>query len=287
MKIFNRDFFTLCAFVIFAFPLSLHAMSFNASPPILYLGGPVASSDWDAWQEAMTRFDSQITTIVFHDSGGGDSAAGRKIGNDIRKRGFSIVVAGRCASACANMFLGGVTRQFATASTERPQPFLGYHGSYNKRTKEMNRNRTGDYFVQMTDGKMDEAFVERFIRIEKSAGLMRFFHREQLKKPTDALVQLCTGLEEHAKRDEQCERLNDIDAVEKGVITTWEMRDVGMIPTATKERLTFMSWRSTDGGNTTPDFNDPAYTASTNAKPVGSTPTAPATPVAPPQRQNN
>lgn len=44
-------------------------MSFYSSPPYLYLGGGVVRSDWDAWQEAMKKFDGKIDTIVFHDSG--------------------------------------------------------------------------------------------------------------------------------------------------------------------------------------------------------------------------
>ena len=61
-------------------------MSFHAAPPYLYLGGGVVRSDWDAWQEAMKKFDSKIDTIVLHDSGGGDSLANRKIGDDFRTR---------------------------------------------------------------------------------------------------------------------------------------------------------------------------------------------------------
>ena len=31
------------------------AMTFDAAPPLLYLGGAVVGSDWAAWQEAMGR----------------------------------------------------------------------------------------------------------------------------------------------------------------------------------------------------------------------------------------
>ena len=87
------------------------AMTFTLSPPVLYLGGPVVGSDWDAWEEAMKRFGAEIKIVALHDSGGGDSLAGRRIGNDIRKRNLQTVVHGRCSSACANMFLGGKERQ--------------------------------------------------------------------------------------------------------------------------------------------------------------------------------
>ncbi len=172
-----------------------HAMSFHAAPPVLYLGGGVVPEDWNTWEEAMIRFDGQISTLVFHDSGGGDSMAGRKIGVDIRQRGFATVVSGRCSSACANMFLAGGTRQYA-APDKIKRHVLGYHGSYNKTTKVLNRNRTADYFVDMTDGKMSEDFVDRFIKLENKSGLMRFFHRDQRVNFDDPLVQLCKGDEE-------------------------------------------------------------------------------------------
>ncbi len=189
----------------------------------------------------MIRFDGQLTTIVLHDSGGGDSTAGRKIGLDIRKRGFNSIVSGRCSSACANMFLAGVDRQYAAADKSR-RHVLGYHGSYNKVTKRLNRNRTGDYFVDMTDGKMTEDFVDRFIKLENRSGLMRFFHRHQRLQYDDPSVQLCKGSEERAKRDEQCEHLPDIDALSVGVVTSWNTTSIPPPPTPTREKKTVASW---------------------------------------------
>ncbi len=220
------------------------AMSFHAAPPLLYLGGSVVPNDWQMWEEAMSRYDKEITIIVLHDSGGGDSGAGRKIGNDIRQRKLATVVSGRCSSACANMFLGGVSRQYATAGDTNRQHVLGYHGSYNKITKTLNLKRTADYFVTMTDGKMSEEFVNKFIKLENKAGLMRFMHRDQRIKPTDPLVQLCNGTEERSKRDEQCAKLPDIDALSQGVITSWEVRLIPAPPKPSAEKATFASWHS-------------------------------------------
>ncbi|MCA3063417.1 MAG: hypothetical protein ING61_08105 [Rhodocyclaceae bacterium] len=217
------------------------AMSFHAAPPLLYLGGGVVPEDWNTWEEAMIRFDGQLTTIVLHDSGGGDSTAGRKIGLDIRKRGFNSIVSGRCSSACANMFLAGVDRQYAAADKNR-RHVLGYHGSYNKVTKELNRNRAGDYFIEMTNGKMGEDFVDRFIKLENRSGLMRFFHRHQRLQYDDPSVQLCKGSEERAKRDEQCEHLPDIDALSVGVVTSWNTTSIPPPPTPTREKKTVASW---------------------------------------------
>lgn len=218
-----------------------HAMSFHASPPYLFLGGTVVRSDWEAWEEAMIRFDGKIEAVVFHNSGGGDSQAGRKIGEDIRKRNLSTVVLGRCSSACANMFLGGVTRQFAEPQTGL-HTVLGYHGSYNKKTHEMNKKKTGDYFLDMTDGKMREDFVERFIRLENRKGLLRFIHPEQRARPTEPLAQLCKGDEERTQRDTTCEKLEGVDALDKGIVTTWTTRAVPAYPKPVKDKGTYRGW---------------------------------------------
>jgi hypothetical protein len=219
------------------------AMTFTAQPPILYMGGSVVAEDWKLWEEAMARYDGKIDTIVLHDSGGGDAGAGRRIGHDIRKRGFTTVVSGRCSSACANMFLAGTARQFSNAIADR-ENVLGYHGSYNKVTKALNTKRSPDYFVQMTGGKMSEEFVERFIKLENNKGLMRFFHRDQRASPGAPLAQLCTGSENRRNRDEECERLPDADALSKGVITTWDVRDIGAPPTPSRDKVSVASWRS-------------------------------------------
>jgi len=220
-------------------------MSFYASPPYLYLGGGVVRSDWEAWQEAMQKFDTKIDTIVFHDSGGGDSLAGRKIGEDIRTRKLGTVVLGRCSSACANMFLGGVTRQYAEQKS-KVHTVLGYHGSYSKETKELNRKKSPDYFLKMTDGKMSEEFVERFIRLENKKGLLRLVHPMQLLQASEPLALLCKGDEERSRLEEQCERLAGVDALSKGVVTTWDTRDIPTPPTATREKITVKSWETTE-----------------------------------------
>ncbi len=221
------------------------AMSFVAAPPYLYMGGPVVREDWDTWEEAMIRFDGKIEFIVLHQSGGGDSFAARRIGHDTRKRGLRTVVLGRCSSACANMFLAGVTRQFGESKLTT-QTVLGYHGSYNKSTGQLNTRRSGDYFSQMTGGKMDEAFIERFIKLENKRGLLRFIHKDQRASETQPLAMLCNGDEDRRKRDELCEKLDNVDALAKGVVTTWETHRVDAPQAPTKQKVSEAAWRSAD-----------------------------------------
>ena len=216
------------------------AMQFIAEPPYLHLSGHVDPTDWPAWQEAMTRYAGKIDTIVFHDSPGGHSNTGRDIGHSIRKGGLRTVVDGRCISACANMFLGGKVRQFAKRSAEE-DIVLGYHGSYNRETKAVNRKKSGKYFSELSDGKMDDELIERFIRIEKKSGALLFSHPSYRASPTDPIVLFCTGDEPRKKRAELCERPKDIDALAVGVVTTWDLATVPSIP-KTKVTGTTKNW---------------------------------------------
>ena len=235
-----RNFFMAASAIFFA--SSAPGMEFHAAPPVLHLSGRVVDSDWAAWKDAMSEFDGKIQYVVFHHSPGGDSRTGRSIGQEIRKRGFKTVVAGRCVSACANMFLGGVERYFSATLNERPKT-LGFHGSYSKSTGEMNKRRSGDYFVQMTDGKMDEAFVERFIRLEKRSGMLYLVHPSQRREGADqALAYLCQGDEHKERRAEECENLKEADALSMGVVTTW---DAVKVDTPTMKRTvsgTIRNW---------------------------------------------
>jgi hypothetical protein len=233
----------LAAFALAAsFIFNAEAMTFHAKPPTLYLGGTVVESDRATWDDAMSRFGSNLTTIVFHQSGGGDSPTARFIGRDIRNRQFATVVYGRCTSACATMFLGGTVRQFATTASKSESTVLGFHGSYNKTTKALIKKRSSDYFLEMTDGKMSENFIEKFIRLENKKGLLRLIHPAQSQKQKAPLAMLCKGNELAAKRVEQCEHLDGVDALKQGVVTTWEQREIVTPPAPSNDRVTVKSW---------------------------------------------
>jgi len=203
-------------------PNFIHAMTFDAKPPLLYLGGKVATSDWAAWEDAMQRF--RIDTVVFGNSPGGDSGTGRRIGAYIRDHAMKTVVAGRCISACASMFLGGVERQFIAAHRNQPT-VLGYHGTYRRNTGER-VERSADYFLSMTDGKMSDDLARTFTGLDNQRGALYFIHRAQVADDSQALAYLCEGEEDDTRRDKQCVNRKDIDAVTSGVLTTWELRNV-------------------------------------------------------------
>lgn len=234
---------TFAAFLLAALcTFNADAMTFHAAPPVLYLGGAVVESDRAAWGDAMTRYGSNLTTVVFHQSGGGDSPTARYIGRDIRKRRLNTAVYARCSSACATMFLGGTVRQFAATASKSESTVLGFHGSYNKTTKALVKKRSSDYFLEMTDGKMSAEFIEKFIRLENKKGLLRLIHPAEALKRKAPLAMLCKGYELAAKRIEQCEHLDGVDALKHGVVTTWEQREIVAPPALRNEKVTMTSW---------------------------------------------
>jgi hypothetical protein len=216
------------------------AMEFIAEPPVIHLSGHVEPTDWPVWQEAMERYAGKVDTIVFHDSTGGHSNTGRRIGNSIREKGLRTVVAGRCVSACANMFLGGTVRQFGSRADPKGI-VLGYHGSYNRETKAVNMKKSGKYFSELTGGKMDDDLIERFIRIEKKSGALWLSHPNSRTSPADPIALFCTGEEPRPKRAELCERPKGVDALAIGVVTTWDVATVATVAKS-KTKGTSKNW---------------------------------------------
>jgi len=205
------------------------AMQFVAEPPYIHLSGHIDKPDWAVWQEAMERYAGKVDTIVLHDSPGGHSNTSRRIGHSIREKGLRTVVAGRCISGCASIFLGGKVRQFAKQA-DHEDIVLGYHGSYNRQTNAVNMNKPGTYFSELSDGKMDGDLIERFIRIQKRSGALLLMHPKQRASDDDPVALFCTGEEPRAKRAELCERPSGVNALDIGVVTTWDLAPVPAIP---------------------------------------------------------
>jgi hypothetical protein len=219
------------------------AMQFVAEPPFIHLSGHVEKLDWPAWQEAMKLYAGKVDTVVFHDSSGGNANTGERIGYSIRDNGLRTVVAGRCISSCANMFLGGKVRQFAS-SDKRRDIVLGYHGRYNHTTNALvTKNTHAGYFSTLTDGKMDDGVIDRFTHIEKKSGALLLAHPKYGGSQHPATL-FCTGDEVRALREEQCERPKGVDALAIGVVTTWDLANVSVTPKPKKQATgTSKSWQ--------------------------------------------
>jgi hypothetical protein len=217
------------------------AMRFYAAPPFLHLTGRVVSDDWEMWKSALRTFEDQLKVVVFHDSPGGLALTGRRIGPAIRAAGMRTVVAGRCMSACANMFLGGVERSFASTLRARPT-VVGYHGSYSGNSGAVKWDFDASYYVELTGGKMDAAFVESFARLESNNGALYFIHPAQRESDSKALAYLCKGNEQQFARDTECTPLAAVDGLQKGIFTTWDAVVVPAVPSRFIESPARKNW---------------------------------------------
>ena len=98
------------AVLILALCSSSWGMEMRAIGDQVILTGPMSGFEVTQFMSALTR---AVTTVVFHNSGGGDFDAGLNLAAMIRQRGLMTVAQGSCRSSCANAFLGGVRRYLA------------------------------------------------------------------------------------------------------------------------------------------------------------------------------
>ena len=79
-----------------------------------------------------TAINFDLKQIISFRSDGGSVVAGIQIGESIRIKGFTTVVAGNahCASACAIAWLGGLPRLMSTEAR------IGFHAAYNETGQE-------------------------------------------------------------------------------------------------------------------------------------------------------
>jgi hypothetical protein len=99
----------------------------NGEPALVTVDGDLQANDGDQFR-SKTSFLSKA--IISFRSAGGSVVAGIQIGESIRLKGFTTVVAGtaRCASACAIAWLGGTPRLMS------PQARVGFHAAYSSET---------------------------------------------------------------------------------------------------------------------------------------------------------
>jgi hypothetical protein len=99
----------------------------NGEPALVTVDGDLQASDGDQFR-SKTSFLSKA--IVSFRSNGGSAVAGIQIGESIRLKGFTTVVAGNayCASACAIAWLGGTPRLMSAEAR------VGFHAAYSSET---------------------------------------------------------------------------------------------------------------------------------------------------------
>jgi len=215
-----RLFLRLAAALLVTCPPAM-AMTFQAAGTTLVMSGPVADGDLARLRDALAA--GPIELVLLHDSSGGDLWNGLAVGEKIREEGLRTAVAGRCASACALMFLGGATRAFADVAGEPAR--LGLHGPHSRSTKQVtlrNAGRLSAYIERMTGDKYPRDLLEKTVHIRHARDIIYMYHPGRLAAGHGKVTQCLVGDDD--KRD--CRALEGFDPLEAGVVTTLSLQEV-------------------------------------------------------------
>jgi len=174
----------------------------------LILAGPVISGDYDA-VESNLSFNPKIKTVILRNSPGGDAPTGYHLGELFRQRSLQTAVSGYCYSSCSRLFLGGKERYF---TDDYPPEFtqIGFHGHYDYgvlNAAAVNALHLKDWIIRYSDGKADQALVERWINIPLGAGLIHFYN-PALVNIGGYSTFMCQGTEPWHTQIFDCERIS-------------------------------------------------------------------------------
>ena len=140
-----------------------HAMEIKPMGDQLILSGPVVAGDYDAVASSLS-FNPQTKTIILRNSPGGDVPTGYHLGELFRQKSLETAVSGFCYSSCSRLFLGGKERYF---TDDYPPEYaqIGLHGHYDGKgdlnAASVNALHLKDWIIRYSDGRADEALVER------------------------------------------------------------------------------------------------------------------------------
>jgi hypothetical protein len=203
----------------FAAPLG-HAMTMVVAGDQLILTGPVTSVDYDV-VESNLSFNPQIKMVILRNSPGGDAPTGYHLGELFRQKSLQTAVSGYCYSSCSRLFLGGNERYF---TDDYPPEFtqVCLHGHYdnkgNLNAASVKALHLKDWTIRHSDGKADEALVERWINIPQGRGLIHFYN-PALVNIDGYSTFMCQGTEPGHNRIFDCERIAK-NALDLGIATS-------------------------------------------------------------------
>ena len=127
------------------FQASTFGMSLIVQGDTLFATGLI-DDDYGKFRQILAQ--PQIKRIVYVNSPGGDLWTGFAVGRLTAENKLATVVAGRCLSACALMFLGGTERNFSDAFPPE-ETYLGIHGPHNKLTQELSNEFSDGIYAYM------------------------------------------------------------------------------------------------------------------------------------------
>jgi hypothetical protein len=196
-----------------------HGMAIVVAGDQLILAGPVMSADYEA-VESNLSFNPQIKMIILRNSPGGDAPTGYHLGELFRQKSLQTAVSGYCYSSCSRLFLGGKERYF---TDDYPPEFtqVGFHGHYDNgdlNAASVNALHLKDWIIRYSDGKADEALVERWINIPRGTGLIHFYN-PALVNIAGYSTFMCQGTEPDHTRIFDCEHISK-NALDLGIATS-------------------------------------------------------------------
>jgi hypothetical protein len=163
--------------------VSLQAMTLEVVENKLFATGPVGGNDFNQFKDAFEN--SQIDTVVFVNSPGGDLWTGLIVGRMIADKGYQTVTVGSCISACSIMFMGGRDRRFGDSL--RPAfNVIGIHGAHDANTKRVNptaQPQIYGFYKQMVGEKFNSTIMNQALyEMDDAGSLLRIF--ETTRAPT-------------------------------------------------------------------------------------------------------
>jgi hypothetical protein len=157
-----------------------------------------------------------VDTVVLRDSAGGAAGAMIAIAQEIRRRGITTMVHGRCISACAVIFMGGAHRTIAPGAPA-DETFVAFHGVHaaGQAVDEWRATLTGAV-RRLSGGRMPADLAAEMAALPAS-GYAAFFHPRLYRRADGATVAWCAGNEARKTRD--CASRMGLDGLALGVFT--------------------------------------------------------------------
>lgn len=230
----NRCFKTLLLLGCCGITVTAQAMTFEVHVPYLVMSGSVTGNETRIL-EATLKDNPGITTIILKDSHGGFAPTGYDVGQMIRERGLNTALSGYCLSSCSRMFLGGNQRQYSDDQALEITT-VGFHGNYSDQGELLPSSTAmlKPWIAKYSDGKANPVLVDQWVHIQTKHGMAFFYHKDaKVKFDSPEKVLLCLGTEDRHARADQCQKPHLGDALDNGIVTSWQILKVRDVINAT------------------------------------------------------
>ena len=205
----------------FSFSTPTFGMSFDIVGETLIMSGPVVDGDLARLRDALMNPD--LRQVLLHQSPGGDTWTGLRLGHEIRQAKLNTLISGRCASACGYMFLGGVERRLTDGMPVRENRLM-LHGAWDPTTGKTRPDVAPElktHLQRMTDGKYPKELMESTVNSAHPQDFMEFaITPRMLRMPVPRGVFQCLI---GADQQRTCKELEGYSAVNTGLVTHAEI----------------------------------------------------------------